>query len=1098
MNDKLCIDKIKVIRAPGFASGEFPDVPHFTDGLNVVTGPNGSGKTTLSRAISGSLWNHKKEGYEVESEASCAEKQYSILLYGRSLSQKNKKDLSTGLPALVDGGNDIYSLSIVDLLQNSEKGSVFAEKVKGELYYGIDVSKAAADAGCKPTGPKALSDEYKAAQANLTKLQYEQAHGTEVLERIHELETLSQSIPEIRLQSEQVSKALEFQKQKALLDSLEARKSSFPENMDRITSDTMNLYKTIRHSLDDSAKKLESERQEQEDNDQTIAGFSIPESLRSDSNARQNLELLMDELRDAKRNSSSADDVLFLAQAECSILSKQYSWLGADLETASLQEKATALKKVAQDSERARGNLITARQTYDELKANAPSAFDQKQLETLQADRQAISQAMKPSRSSIWIPICIAAVGIVLAAVLGSWIAGAATAIAVALYSVLSSLKPISLSPILKSRNFDGVTGRITEQMCLDAMSRIGLRIDSLLADQQKLNALENARIKLEEAQRQFDAWRKGSEEAAEALGINASSPSFETGILFNFSSEIIRWQNEIGKRDKAEKIASDRKSELESLIQKIGLMLETDLASYEAALVQAKAMADQLAGLKEAEAKQQQIARLIESDEHSLCKAKQDMGRFWEQTGIADGDEQQLSILCSELDDYTKVCNQIAQISLVQADDELCSLDSTELQARKEELEKQIADSEFSMQELGSLKTRYKGLIDSSAVSEAKLDLERKRQKLSDSWEEYAIATAVGLLSAAVESESQKTDCPAILSKASAWMKTFTSGQHDISFSDSQFRSYDAKKDRTYLLDELSSGTRVQMLLSLRLAAIELAETTVRYPLIFDELMATSDEPRTSALCSAISEIAKSRQVFYFTAQDDEYSRLAHSCPNCNLISIGGRQNLTEALSYEKKPEKVFLYPACYGQWMKENNIPSGTLFTPIAQLPCWFLFESSEELAECLDAGLEHVYQAANSVRYSSDEDVQNSIKAMKFAQRRAERGRSKPVTEAVLHGFPDAKPGAKYWNDVLQMARDCEPFDGKAFIDKLKSDSTKKLRDLAPSIEAYLQESSYYPSGTIEDNALILEALHHEELGIRALSCAKRYLELFCPEE
>jgi uncharacterized protein YhaN len=70
-----------------------------------------------------------------------------------------------------------------------------------------------------------------------------------------------------------------------------------------------------------------------------------------------------------------------------------------------------------------------------------------------------------------------------------------------------------------------------------------------------------------------------------------------------------------------------------------------------------------------------------------------------------------------------------------------------------------------------------------------------------------------------------------------------------------------------------LSDGTRDQMYLALRLAAIEHhVETVAPCPVIFDDILINSDDSRSAAALEVISELAGRTQVLFFT----HHARLA------------------------------------------------------------------------------------------------------------------------------------------------------------------------------------------------------------------------------
>jgi len=88
-------------------------------------------------------------------------------------------------------------------------------------------------------------------------------------------------------------------------------------------------------------------------------------------------------------------------------------------------------------------------------------------------------------------------------------------------------------------------------------------------------------------------------------------------------------------------------------------------------------------------------------------------------------------------------------------------------------------------------------------------------------------------------------------------------------------FEALDRQLDRVQTLDELSTGTRLQLLVSARMAFVEHQERGAALPLILDEALAVADPERAEALIEAVAEIARrGRQVICLTAQPEEVSR--------------------------------------------------------------------------------------------------------------------------------------------------------------------------------------------------------------------------------
>src|SRR5690606_11810433 len=142
--------------------------------------------------------------------------------------------------------------------------------------------------------------------------------------------------------------------------------------------------------------------------------------------------------------------------------------------------------------------------------------------------------------------------------------------------------------------------------------------------------------------------------------------------------------------------------------------------------------------------------------------------------------------------------------------------------------------------------------------------------------------ASVVGdLLLGTVQQETRDAALPIVFHRARELFAIITRGKYELQFEAGpppEFTSLDTSTGMTLSLDQLSSGTRVQLLMAIRLAFVENVEVGPRLPVILDETLGNSDEFRAGAIIDAATDICKhGRQVFYFTAQGEEVARWQH-----------------------------------------------------------------------------------------------------------------------------------------------------------------------------------------------------------------------------
>jgi uncharacterized protein YhaN len=126
-------------------------------------------------------------------------------------------------------------------------------------------------------------------------------------------------------------------------------------------------------------------------------------------------------------------------------------------------------------------------------------------------------------------------------------------------------------------------------------------------------------------------------------------------------------------------------------------------------------------------------------------------------------------------------------------------------------------------------------------------------------------------VLQRAIESYREKHQGP-ILSRASELFSSLTLGDHSgltTAFGDDDKSVLVAiRRNKEHVeVEGLSDGTRDQLYLALRLAAIEHhVETVAPCPVIFDDILINSDDARASAALEALGGLATRTQVLFFT----------------------------------------------------------------------------------------------------------------------------------------------------------------------------------------------------------------------------------------
>ena len=159
-------------------------------------------------------------------------------------------------------------------------------------------------------------------------------------------------------------------------------------------------------------------------------------------------------------------------------------------------------------------------------------------------------------------------------------------------------------------------------------------------------------------------------------------------------------------------------------------------------------------------------------------------------------------------------------------------------------------------------------------SLENALAEKENKRVELENVRSQKA-AKAVGQAILDTLRDSAIRNAPPVFQRAQENFERVTGNRYTLGIpEDNTFRARDHQLNRDFDLTKLSSATRVQLLLSVRLAFVETQETNFRLPLTLDETLANSDDPRAQAIIKTMSTLAANRQIFYFTAQEDEVNK--------------------------------------------------------------------------------------------------------------------------------------------------------------------------------------------------------------------------------
>ena len=293
---------------------------------------------------------------------------------------------------------------------------------------------------------------------------------------------------------------------------------------------------------------------------------------------------------------------------------------------------------------------------------------------------------------------------------------------------------------------------------------------------------------------------------------------------------------------------------------------------------------------------------------------------------GLEPGDEAGLRDRLERLDEWRSLNRQLTEVRVI--DDDLTHRELAERPDLLRVVEEE--DGEASLRgRLGSLRegtARVPALSETIAGIRARVELasrgrdleeaRARRQRAGDAlhrrFDEAMLGEAGAFVLDQVESEHVRTSRPAVLRRAEDWFTRFTRHEFELAMGaagDGTFRARETATGEWRTLAELSSGTRMQLLLAVRVAfAIEAEKGRAPLPLFLDEALTTADPERFRAVADSLQRLSEEggRQIFYLTAQPEEGRYWAEAGPT--VIDLAESRRAGRAVTV---PEEFGLPPA-------------------------------------------------------------------------------------------------------------------------------------------------------------------------------------------
>ncbi len=896
----LVFGRIEIRRSPGIQT------PYALDGLchgiNIIHGPNASGKTTSAQAIHALLWPDTPcwpRGALSGTLHFDGSEWFLDFDAGRFRCQRDGVEggrLGIGGPET----RDRYILTLHELLQVDNES--FAATIMRESVGGYDVDAAVRDLRYRDSAsrPASLLKQVEEAESALADARRAQQGLVAQEDGLAELRARRGDARNARNRAELLTRAIRFKETELAFDDACRRVASFPPTMERLRGDETEALSALHRRLSVARERQNRELTDIETARADVAaskleGKPLRSGLISALRAQcQALQGLADDVEREKRRWREAVEQRESARTR----------IGDGIPESQLHElDVTGLRELAQlakqlETVRAREDAQAALQDWVG-NVRAPLNLDQLREGVSQLNRwlktpeagsaQADSRLVMVARVAAILVIMLS----LLLAVLTYWFfalsALAGVGLLVLARPATNARQAERLAAIQNDYNRLGLEP--VEAWSSESVAKVLDRLNDALrkgiVDEEKAHRWDGLAAKRETATAARQEVEQQRDQLIERYGLVPATSS-ELSLL---TQNLDRWQLADVEARKA-RVNSDRAEAarnqlLDQINQELGQFGYQPAGDHAAVLGYIEHLDARLRSFTEANRILIERKRSLDEDVHpSINQIQGQIRSLFADLDLEEDDVQGLQELVAQLDGFN------AAIALQKETEFELRSAASSLGDNDDLKRRDLNDLEAERDHALEVASRYEELNDQVVAIETRVDdakekhdIERAMSARADALDalraerdgQYRLVAGWSL-GEFVRLQTRDRDRPRVFHRARELFSRITYGRYRLDLADNpgpEFRATDTTTGVGFGLHELSSATRVQLLMAVRMAFVEEMEQGPKLPLILDEVLGNSDEARARAIIDATIEICRAgRQVFYFTAQHDEVGK--------------------------------------------------------------------------------------------------------------------------------------------------------------------------------------------------------------------------------
>lgn len=1108
--------------------------------FHVVFGPNGIGKSSLCRAVEGLYWNDGSAKYstsvngefDLDGETWWAEREGSRVRW-----QHDGADSAPpNLPASYT--RNCFFLRLRDLIDPAPEGTQdVASEIRRQMSGGFDLQKIVSEE-FKALGSRLGRNEFRNFNRAVQAVQQAEGEHTRLQRRADELNALQEQL----VKAEANRQRLEF------VD----RASGLVERQGKLTGLLAEL-EALPNSLADLNGKETDQIETDQEKLETLNGRITAYEAELAEADQSKLDAELDAPLDAAELAAWREYADELGRVEIALQTArtEYNGVRAELASALAAVGGSNVDEIDLDLED-HSNLFEFLRDAEDHKAKVQAIEERLRLlsgvdqpEESESDIENIRSAVSALRS--WLRAPDPEIASKEGRVRRTWMIVAAALIAIGLalaifidptFALLAAIGAGIGLPLFLRRQLQ--VGSNERQVAQDSFQKFGIEqpqtwepdsVDALLRDLDNRIAVLDAQHKrardrdverqsfktqlegFTEAQPKLDEQRQ---QLQESLKFDTIRPDADL-VDFARSLDQVRLarnkeQNTAGEVESLENRHSDLLSDLSVALKEHGETRPTDAATVKASLNQ---LANRDAQLRSAISDHQVNSRQLEQAKEDRDAAENAIAQVYATAGLNAGDLHGLTIQLGLLPRYMELKTETARLEsqndldlseLTKADEAaLAELDELDLERLRDDLSRSAEDADDLRDEIADIKAAVNTAQSGHDIQDLIAARDAALTKLNESRSGVLYAQAGRFLMDGVEQEYEQTQMPRVFERARDLFSEFTHHHYELRLGSAaevaQLIATDLQSGESLELEQLSDGTRAQLLLAARIAFAEEVEQGRALPLFLDEALDQSDPARYEAIVRSLGRVAadQGRQIFYLTSDPADVNRIQHALAeeNCEapaLIDLGLIRRSAASVSGSSELHVDPRPPVLAPDGLSADEYGAAIGVPPldpsrgyVDQHFFHVLWDDLDLLHEFLTYGIERVGQWRTVVGTPLAEKLGSHSKAPEEISHRSallenfcefwNQGRGRPVDRDVLE---DSDALSDRWLDtVVEIAGELFG-DPERLLETLRSREDERLKGFRSNalekLEGYMRENGYVDEHPVLDE---------EEIRLRALA-------------